>query len=190
MRRLIATLSVLLVFSTPVGAQDFCLDLCVDGCMITATDALAALNAAVGLNPEMCMPSTTVTVMASTTTSTTSTTEAASTTTSTTTSTTLPSVGEACNVSLCVEDQDLQQDCETWLTACLAAGEEGDEDECILGAGFICQGGACGRELCAEDAGLAQECRDFLTACLAGADKDSDVEACVAVALFKCGEGL
>jgi hypothetical protein len=70
MKFIITSLFSVFLFVGPAQAQDFCLDLCTD-CSITATDALAALNAAVGLNPAMCMGSTTTTTVEATTTTTT-----------------------------------------------------------------------------------------------------------------------
>jgi len=92
---------------------------------------------------------------------------------------------DACHEQLCANDEMLAQQCEAFLEACLLA-EPAHEDECAGGALFICEGGACGQDGCANDEMLAQECRDFLGPCLAAADKDNDVEACIAVAIFKC----
>ena len=175
MRYVAASLFSLFLFIGPAQAQDFCLDLCVDTCTITATDALAALNAAVGLNPAMCFPSTTTTLPGTTST----------TTTSSTTTTTIPAGGE-CDSQLCADDQALSQQCTTFLTNCLEVANEGSEDECAAGALWICEGGVCGREACATNEAQAQECTDFLEPCLESATSQPDIEGCIGTALFKC----
>jgi hypothetical protein len=97
-----------------------------------------------------------------------------------------PLPAEGCQSDLCVDDDVLAQQCTTFFEACLAQATEEDEDECALGAAFICEGGACGREACANDEDLAQACQTFLDDCLAAAETRPNVEACVAAALFQC----
>ena len=87
MRYFTATFFGLFLFVGPAQAQDFCADLCPTSCTLTATDALAVLNAAVGLDPGMCGSSTTTTLPGTTSTTTTSSTT--TTTSSTTTTTTM-----------------------------------------------------------------------------------------------------
>ena len=126
-------------------------------------------------------PATTTTLAPTTTTMAPTTTS----TTATTTSTTLPPTS-VCEEQLCLGDETLAQQCTTFLELCLAQAGEEDEDECVLGGLFICEGGACGQDLCANDEGLAQECSTFLGDCLATADTQSDVEECVGAAILKC----
>ena len=163
-----------LLFAVPSQAQNFCVGLCRTDCTIVTSDALATLNAAVGLNPEDC--------------GTTTTTLPSATTTTTTTTTTLPSLEEACLESLCATNEVLEQNCELFLTTCLGAANEGSEDECAAGALWICNGGICGRDLCSEDETLAQACSVFMMDCLAAADSQADIEGCFGVGLFKCGD--
>ncbi len=187
MRYVATSLFGLFLFVGPAQAQDFCLDLCVDEsvCTITATDALAALNAAVGLNPAMCeVPTTTLPGTTSTTTTTLPATTS-TTTTSSTTTTTIP-IGGECDSQLCAADEALSQECTMFLTTCLDLVLEGSEDECAAGALWICAGGICGRDACAVNEAQAQECRDFLGPCLDAADSQPDIEGCIGAALFKC----
>ena len=102
----------------------------------------------------------------------------------------MPDLESVCESQLCASDNSLSQECDEFLSLCLAQVGEGSEDECIGGGLFICEGGVCGQDACAADQDLAQECRDFLGPCLEGADKDSDVEGCIAVGILKCGDGL
>jgi hypothetical protein len=48
-----------------------------------------------------------------------------------------PDEGTVCTRDLCADNEDLQEQCETFLAACLAAEPE-NEDECVGGALLIC----------------------------------------------------
>ena len=107
MKILFAALFASLLFVSPARAQvDLCVDICTD-CALTATDALAVLNCAVGLCPPAGCSSTTTTLAPTTTLG--PTTTMAPTTTSSTTTTTVQSLG--CNLAeapACVSDTCLE----------------------------------------------------------------------------------
>jgi cytoskeletal protein RodZ len=106
MKLIFASMFAALLFAAPAIAQepDLCTDTCTS-CTLTATDALAVLNTAIGLNPVSC-PSTTTSSSTSSTSSTSSSTSSSTlepttttsldngtTTTSSTTTTTVQSLG-------------------------------------------------------------------------------------------------
>jgi hypothetical protein len=169
MKFIIASLSSLLLFVGPAQAQDFCLDLCTD-CTIFSSDALAALNAAVGLNPQNCTGTTTTTLSGPTT-----------------TTTTLPNTSEVCQEALCAVDSQLEQRCDSFLTECLALADDTSEDECLAASLWLCNGGICGRQECAASDAKMQECRDAFDPCMEAAENRYDIEQCVAVAVLQCG---
>jgi len=103
-----------------------------------------------------------------------------------TTTTTMPP-DSVCNEQLCAGDETLAQECETFVEACLVE-EIANEEECLAGGLFICEGGACGQDFCATDETLEQECRTFLDTCITPDSTQPDVEACVGAAILKCQE--
>ena len=130
MKFIIASLFSVFLFVGPAQAQDFCADLCPTSCTLTATDALAVLNAAVGLDPGMCGSSTTSTTTTTTTSTTTTTTSTTSTTvpdTTTTTTTTMPTggctEGELCCIEVCVNNKNFMTICLNEYNDCINIGE-------------------------------------------------------------------
>ena len=102
-----------------------------------------------------------------------------------TTTTTMPP-DAVCNEQLCAGDETLAQQCETFVAACLA--ETVNEDDCVAGGLFICEGGACGQDACSLDETLEQECRTFLDTCITPDSTQPDVEACIGAAILMCQE--
>ena len=126
MKLIVSSLFSVFLFVGPAQAQDFCADLCPTSCTLTATDALAVLNAAVGLDPGMCGSSTTSTTT-TTTTSTTSTTSTTVPDTTTTTTTTMPTggctEGELCCIEVCVDNKNFMTICLNEYNNCISIGE-------------------------------------------------------------------
>jgi hypothetical protein len=130
MRFIVASLFSVFLFVGSAQAQDFCVDLCPTSCTLTATDALAVLNAAVGLDPGMCGSSTTSTSTTTTTTSTTTSTTSTTSTTvpdTTTTTTTMPTgecnSGDPCCVEFCINHEDVRNACLVDYNECIDDGE-------------------------------------------------------------------
>ena len=128
MKFIIAALFSVFLFVGPAQAQDFCADLCPTSCTLTATDALAVLNTAVGLDPGMCGSSTTTTSVTTTT-------------TSNTTTTTLPTgdctEGELCCIEVCINKENFREICLDEYSDCLDAGDL-TEPQCLAFAQETC----------------------------------------------------
>ena len=107
MKIVFAAMFASLLFVSPAKAQvNLCVDICTD-CALTATDALAVLNCAVGNCPPVDCGSTTTTLAPTTTLG--PTTTMAPTTTSSTTTTTVQSLGcNSAQVPECASDTCLE----------------------------------------------------------------------------------
>jgi hypothetical protein len=91
-----------------------------------------------------------------------------------------------CNETYCSSDPAVNEECNTFYTACLIENPDTSSEECAAGALGVCRDGSlfCDAETCTDPA-RQQQCTTDLAACIAGANQ-WDYDECVAASFLFC----